>query len=145
MNENFNLVEETNVSNQVEATRVSNRPKCLNKFNLGAFALTFWWAIFNRQIGRFLLIFFLSCLLGVFLAAGVKEASAVISSLIALVVGLVFGVNGNRRAWEKNKGIMSAKEFDKKQAKWNKAGIVFGGVLCGFFVIMLIIIFIVNS
>ena len=122
MNENFNLVEETNVSNQVETTRVSYQsPKCLNKFNWGAFVFPWIWG------------FVYGCTLWAILA---------FIPYVNIVIAFVAGFTGNRRAWEKNKGIMSAKEFDKKQVKWDTAGKVYFGVICSIFIIIIMLLFI---
>ena len=43
------------------------------------------------------------------------------------IMAIILGIKGNEWAWKEQKGNVTAEQFDKKQAKWAKAGwIVFG-------------------
>ena len=77
-------------------------PKCVDKWNWGAFLLGWIWSIGNRVWWG---------LLGLI-------------PYVGFIINIVLGVTGSKSAWEKYQG--SADEFDAKQKTWTKAGVIIG-------------------
>lgn len=82
-------------------------PKCLHQFNFGALWLNWIWGICNSVWLSLL------CLI----------------PYAGLIMAIVIGIKGNQWAWEKQKGNVTAEQFDLKQAKWAKAGWIYLGII----------------
>ena len=102
MEENVN--KETPFVSQENSTPLEE-PKCLHHFSVGAFFLNWIWGICNSVWLSLL------CLI----------------PYAGFIMAIILGIKGNEWAWKEQKGNVTAEQFDKKQAKWAKAGwIVFG-------------------
>lgn len=93
-------------------------PKCLKKWNMGAFVFSGIWGICNRvwwPIGAALVIALLSFLL---------QSAQLLPRLLALVLSIILGIEGNRMSWEQYKTDegYTSEQFDKRQRAWNIAG-----------------------
>lgn len=83
---------------------VANRnPKCLDKFNWGAFWLNWIWGISNK----------------------VWIALLCFIPFVGTVMAFILGFKGNEWAWEVQKESKSPEEFDRSQQSWAKAGWIF--------------------
>ncbi|MBO7476831.1 MAG: FHA domain-containing protein [Salinivirgaceae bacterium] len=98
-------------------------PKCLNKFNWGAFMLPGIWGAFNGCI--WLLIWpLILCLL-----SRTRDFNIItIGVIIYLIERIIASLLGNKWAWEKAENI-SAADFDQKQHNWNIGGGIAGAIL----------------
>ena len=89
-------------------------PKCLHKWNWGAFLFGWIWGI----------------------GTGVGYAFLTLIPYVNIVMMFVLGAKGSQWAWEKQKGNMTPEEFDKSQHNWAVAAGIY-------FIIVLIISFII--
>lgn len=83
-----------------------------NKFNWGAFFLTWIWGIFNKSY--ITLIIFPAILLSLI---------PIIGTIIPLGLSIWFGIRGNKWAWE-NGNFSSIASFHAIQKKWAIAGLI---------------------
>ena len=79
----------------------SQQPKCLKKFNWGAFWTPIIWGLFNRAYWWVLLSFV---------------------PVVNIVVAFYLGFKGNKLSWEAFRYNMTPELFDKKQETWNALG-----------------------
>ncbi|MDO8513880.1 MAG: hypothetical protein Q7S37_05240 [bacterium] len=118
----------------------SNRPfpPELNRWNWGAFSLTWIWSIGNRVwIGLFALIGPLSLaitvILGIIGINGSVQAWSIAYQIcvilltligpMTLVVAIILGIKGNEWAW-KNRKFENVEQFKAVQQSWTKWGVV---------------------
>lgn len=100
------------------------KPKCLNDFNWGAFMLPGIWGLFNSHWWLLLVMIGIGSIDKLFDDA---MWATIVSLVLELIVGFIFGVSGNESAWDEEKTTLSleeANQFDKKQKRWNVAGII---------------------
>lgn len=98
MNQQININIGGVKNEQLHENQVRETPECLNKWNWGAFLLSWIWAIGN----------------------GVWWGLLALIPYVNIVVIIILGINGNKSAWEKYTG--TAAEFDEKQRSWTTAG-----------------------
>ena len=89
-------------------------PYQIRRFNWGAFCFNFIWGIFNNSYLTFL----------IFIAFFIPVNYAIYSGIVSIVLGIWFGINGNKWAWE-NKEWKSVEHFNYVQRKWAIAGVIF--------------------
>ena len=100
------------------------KPKCLNDFNWGAFMMPGIWGLFNSHWWLLLVMIGIGSIDKLFDDA---MWATIVSLVLELIVGFIFGVSGNESAWDEEKTTLSleeANQFDKKQKRWNVAGII---------------------
>ena len=97
-----------------------------NKFNWGAFFLTWIWGLGNKTYKTLLVLLIVPC-------AFIPFVNNIIG-LAQLGLSIWFGIKGNEWAWQ-NKQFSSVKDFHANQKKWAIAGIIY-------FIISLVIGFI---
>ncbi|MBR4620400.1 MAG: FHA domain-containing protein [Salinivirgaceae bacterium] len=115
------------VSEQNAATETF-KPECVGKFNWGAFWFPGLWGFFNNiwwLLGAMIIIDSLD----VFIEG---PNVAIISVVIRIVIGLIYGFSGNETVWKQGKVLTkeAAIKFDKKQRRWNTIGLIVGIPTC---------------
>ncbi|MCD8304244.1 MAG: FHA domain-containing protein [Prevotellaceae bacterium] len=88
----------------------------LHKWNWGAFLLNWIWSLGNGCWWIFVIYVVL------YVCACIPFVN-IISSIAALVLSVICGLQGNEWAWN-NKQWSSVAEFEKVQATWTKVGVV---------------------
>lgn len=114
-------MQKLDIGGRSEQPRHTDGRPVLNKFNWGAFFLTWIWAIGNKTFNKLTLLLLILCLVpyvGPFSAIGLM---------------LYSGLTGNNRAW-KSKQWRDLKHFKRVQRRWAFAGMA-QFVLALFFVI----------
>ncbi|MBO7476830.1 MAG: FHA domain-containing protein [Salinivirgaceae bacterium] len=118
---NYNAGMENNFKEPEKGRR--DEPKCLNKFNWGAFMLPGIWGVINNHKWLFIVSFALNSSL----KSG-DETIITICAIAQLFLMALAGLCGNKWAWEKA-GDISATDFDKNQQNWNIWGGTIGLIL----------------
>lgn len=86
-----------------QSEQEAQTPKCLNKFNVGAFFFGWFWGACNR----------------------VWIALIGLIPIVNIVMMFVLGFKGNQWAWEQQKDYTAPEDFDESQSKWANAGWIF--------------------
>lgn len=115
------------VSEQNVATE-TYKPECVGKFNWGAFWFPGLWGFFNN------IWWLLPVMVILFIIDTFNEdlTIAILSFVIQLVIGFIYGINGNETVWKQGKVLTKedAIKFDKKQRRWNIVGLIIGIPFC---------------
>ena len=99
-------------------------PKCLGRFNAGAFSFTWIWGMCN----------------------GVWLSLLAFIPAISIIFRFILGFYGNGMAWEKQKNRnVDVEVFDKRQRGWSIAGWIILGAFLTYIIVALIVIVVLNS
>lgn len=103
---NVNNLQQININVEGNNGFVREEPKCLHKWNWGAFFWGWIWGVGNGVYWPLITLI------------------PYVGQVAALIIIFILGANGSQYAWEKFSG--SASEFDEKQHNWAvAAGIAF--------------------
>lgn len=105
---------EENVNSDKHDYHNDELPYEIRRFNWGAYCFNFIWGIFNNSYLTFL----------IFIVFLIPVNYSIYSGIVSMVLGIWFGINGNKWAWE-NKEWKSVEHFNYIQRKWAIAGIIF--------------------
>jgi len=102
----------------------------LKKWNWGAFAFPVIWGLCNGVVWPlafgFLLLWLKIITIGNADMVGIYDLIALV---VAIVIRIILGIKGNRKAWEYHKDTMDFSKFVSLQRKWNIAGVIFVALL----------------
>ena len=104
----------------------SGEPSNINKFNWGAFLLSWIWGICNGVYWS--LIILVLDIVSYFLDLADANILSTIICIISFIVGLFLGIFGNREAWKSGR-FKNAEKFVMVQRKWTKGALIFWGVI----------------
>lgn len=110
------MANEVIVNNSGQGENVIAPEIVANKFNWGAFCLTWIWGLGNNTYITLLI-------LPTIIAAFIPLVN-LIAGIVQLGLAIWFGTKGNEWAW-KNKKFVSIEAFHSYQRKWAIAGIIF--------------------
>ncbi len=102
-----------------EVVNVKPFPPELNKFNWGAFLLSWIWGIFHQK-------WITLTMLATPILCGILSIIPLVGLLtpfIPLGLGIWFGIEGNKWAWE-SKDWASVEQFNEYEKKWAFWGVV---------------------
>ena len=103
-------------------------PKCLGRFNAGAFSFTWIWGMCNGVWSS--LLFLIPYGIWVWLAQLGVDTSSYLLYIYGFIIAIAFylGFYGNASAWEKQKKRKTPEAFDKNQSRWSLAGWIVLGI-----------------
>lgn len=127
--------ERTNNSRLIENAEQKEIPKNIDKWNWGAFFLSWIWGIMN---GVYWPLYVALVFLFLYLVAGTSMSIDFLWFIVYTGMSIALGINGNKWAW-KAKHWNSADDFQETQRKWSFAGLCLFGITI--FILFIAIVF----
>ena len=106
------------VANPVEIHPEEMPMPYAKKWNWGAFLWAHIWSLGNMGLWRGIFIFLCIISTGLLFVALFGVAASLITIPFDLIIGIIFGINGNRWAWKYGPQRDSIVDFERKQRVW---------------------------